>query len=81
MVYIFERTRNYQYGIPFEKGLEVLEGALAIGRQADPLGPDEVLPRMEAVRAQGLKPKAVSDKPFFSKVKSWLTVKETEPAA
>jgi hypothetical protein len=31
---------------PFQAGLEVLEGALAIGRQADALGPDTVKTRM-----------------------------------
>jgi len=84
--YINWYTRH-DYIIPFEKGLRVLEGALAIGRQADPLGPDEVQTRMEAARAGQFKPaKAatpapVPDKPLFSKVKSWLTMKETEPAA
>ncbi len=37
--------------LSFDKGLKVLDGALAIGRQADPLGPDEVQTRMEAVKA------------------------------
>ena len=32
--------------VTFERGLEVLEGALAIGRQADPLGLDDVRSRM-----------------------------------
>lgn len=36
--------------LPFEKGLTVLEGALAIGRQADPLGLDEAAGRLDAVR-------------------------------
>jgi hypothetical protein len=38
--------------VPFEKGLRVLEGALAIGRQADPLGFDEVESRMDAAQQQ-----------------------------
>jgi negative regulator of sigma E activity len=79
--YIWKRVRNYHYfGVPFDRGLKVLEGALAIGRQADPLGPEEVRTRMEAVKAKARTPASVSDKPFFSKVKSWLTMKETEPA-
>ncbi len=84
--YINWHTRH-DYIIPFEKGLRVLEGALAIGRQADPLGPDEVQTRMEAARAGQFKPAKAAipapapDKPLFSKVKSWLTMKETEPAA
>jgi hypothetical protein len=35
--YIQRHTRGYPYGIPFEVGLMALEGALAIGRQADPV--------------------------------------------
>ncbi len=65
----------------FDKGLEVLEGALAIGRQADPLGPDEVLTRMDAAKAKATTPASVPDKPFFSIAKSWLTMKETDSAA
>lgn len=59
--------------LSFERGLRVLDGALAIGRQADPLGPDEVLPRMDAARAD-------QSKPFLSKVKGWVASKEPEPA-
>ncbi len=62
--YIREHLGNYHcFGVPFEVGLEVLEGALAIGRQADPLGPEEVQTRMGAARAR-------SGRPFFSKAKS-----------
>jgi hypothetical protein len=35
---------------PFKTGLQALVGALAIGRQADPLSPEKVRTRMEAVR-------------------------------
>ena len=71
----------------FDRGLKALEGALAIGRQADPLGPEEVQARMDAARTGQFKPTraatpaSVTHKPFFSKIKSWLTTKETEPAA
>jgi hypothetical protein len=72
--YIREQICNYHFfGVTFDKGLEVLEGALAIGRQADPLGPDEVQTRMDAART-------TRSEPFFAKVKSWLTSKEIEPA-
>ena len=67
--------------LSFDRGLRVLDGALAIGRQADPLGPDEVQTRMEAVRAKATAPTSVRAVPFFSKVKSWLTMKEMEPMA
>src|SRR5215207_7152250 len=36
----------------FEEGLQALEGALAIGRQADPLGLDAVKVRFEAAQGQ-----------------------------
>ena len=86
--YIRHHAGNYRYfGVPFENGLEVLDGALGIGRQADPLGPDEVLTRMDAARAGRSKPPWAADpvpapgKAFISKVKSWLTSKEPEPTA
>jgi hypothetical protein len=48
--YIDRHTRSYPHYVSFEVGLEVLEKALAIGRQADPFAPDEVRTRMEAMR-------------------------------
>jgi hypothetical protein len=33
-------------------GIEILEGALAIGRQADPLAPDIARARMETAKAK-----------------------------
>ena len=39
------------YRFDFHEGLGILEGALAIGRQADPLNVDEVATRLDAVRA------------------------------
>ncbi len=79
--YIHRCTRGLMFRISLDRGLGILEGALAIGRQADPLGPEEVQTRMEAVKAKATTPASVSDKPFFSKVKSWLTMKEIGPAA
>ncbi len=71
--------------ISFNRGLEVLEGALAIGRQADPLGPEEVRSRMDKARAEKGKPAwpgapaSVQDKPLVSNAMSWLTIKAIEP--
>ncbi len=59
----------------FDKGLEILEGALAIGRQADPLGPEEVQTRMDAARVPGKTPSRAS------RIKSWLLTGQTELAA
>jgi hypothetical protein len=84
--YITWHTRH-DYTVPFEKGLRVLDGALAIGRQADALSAEEIRTRMKAAKmdqsgpTRAATPAPAADTPFFSKVKSWLTMKETEPAA
>jgi hypothetical protein len=53
-----------------------LEGALAIGRQADLFEPDEVKTRMDRARTDPVTRAAVPDSSFFLKVKSWLAEKE-----
>jgi hypothetical protein len=58
--YIWRRTWFYFGLIPFERALKVLDGALAIGRQADPFLADEVQARLEAVRGRTTKPPRVS---------------------
>ena len=64
----------------FEYGLQVLEGALAIGRQADTLGVDEARTRLEKVQSRASSAASVADSPIFAKVKSWLErKKQTEP--
>ena len=66
--------------LTFQEELAVLEGALAIGRQADTLGLDTVKTRMEAV--QGRAATSVADNTLFSKFKSWFGgAKQSEPAA
>ena len=65
--------------LSFEKGIEILEGALAIGRQAEPLTLETARTRLEAVRG---KP-PTSPKPnrsLSAKLKAWLTTKVLEPA-
>ena len=65
----------------FEEGFRILEGALAIGRKADPLGVDTVNPRLDAVRGQATTPTSVSDVSLLSKIKGWFgTAKQTEAA-
>ncbi len=49
--YIRRRTWFYCGFVPFEQGLQVLEGALAIGRQADPIPLQDVSSRLDAARA------------------------------
>ena len=59
----------------FDYGLRVLEEALAVGRQADPLGPDEASSRMKEVQARATGPTSVADSPIFAKIKKWLEPK------
>jgi hypothetical protein len=54
------------FGDNFERGLEILEGALAIGRQAD-LSGEDVQSRLEAVR-----PKPSAKKPLRSKLRAFF---------
>lgn len=70
------------YPFTFRAGLSVLEGALAIGRQADTLGLDTVKVRMGAVRGRAATATSVADNTLFSKIRSWFgAAKQTEPAA
>lgn len=50
--YIRRRTWFLFDLLPFNRGLKVLEGALAIGCQADPFASDEVQARLDAVKAE-----------------------------
>jgi hypothetical protein len=60
------------YRLPFRQGLEILEGALAIGRQAEVLGPEEVTTRLEAVQqSAAARPRAGSSSPL-TKIKAWF---------
>jgi hypothetical protein len=86
--YIAQRTRMY-WSIPsMDFALDVLEGALAIGRRADLYPVDEVRARMETVRpttrtdaaktqGESPAPEVSSATPLLSKVKSWFAAKET----
>jgi hypothetical protein len=64
----------------FEKGLEALEGALAIGRQADPLGQDEAASRLDAVRARA-KPTEKRSRFLPATVKGWLGLSQALSSA
>ena len=63
--------------LSMERGIEILEGALAIGRQAEPLTPDVAQARMEAVKKAST---TVSgpDSPLFTKM--WAAKTVLEPA-
>jgi hypothetical protein len=63
----------------FQKGLEVLEGVLAIGRQADPLALEDARSRMEDVKSsvkagqrRASKPASPASGYLVSKLRSWL---------
>ncbi len=74
--YINRSMRRDYTRFPFDKGLEVLEGALAIGRQANLFPLEEVKGRMEAIRARATSPTSVPDTPLFAKIKGWFSAKE-----
>ncbi len=66
--YIALRIR---YRLPFRDGLRILEGALAIGRQADGLAPEEVTTRLESVRHMA-PPTMVACSSKLAKIKAWF---------
>src|SRR5919199_874559 len=52
------------------RGIEVLEGALAIGRPAEPLAPDTAKARMEAVQEKATTETSIDETPLFGKIKA-----------
>ncbi len=74
---LYIQSRMPKGRLSIEKGIEVLEGALAIGRQAEPLTPDIAQARMEAVKKAST---TVSgpDSPLFTKM--WAAKTVLEPA-
>src|SRR3954465_2251461 len=70
------------YPFTFQAGLAVLEGALAIGRQADTLGLDTVKARMKVMQSRATTATSIAQKPLLSKLKSWFgAAKQSEPVA
>jgi hypothetical protein len=68
-IYITSRVRKH---VTFEQGLEILQGALAIGRQTNDLGFDTVKTRMETARSQAAAASSDADRPLLSKLKGWF---------
>ncbi len=67
--------------VPIKAGIEILEGALAIGRQAEPLGPDIAGARMDAVKSKARAAVSPAKRSLLSKLKaSFATEKVVEPA-
>ncbi len=76
--YIGSRTAR---AFSFQERVEILEGALAIGRQAEAFVPDAVRARMDRVQGRATAPSSVADSPMFSKIKIWFGAKaQTEYA-
>jgi len=69
--YIQSRTARYY---TFLEGLQILEEALGIGRQAEDSAPNEVRTRMETVQRSATAG-SVADSANFAKVKSWFATK------
>jgi hypothetical protein len=67
--YIASRIR---YRPPFREGLQILEGALAIGRQADGLVPEEVTTRLESVRPSASLPTPAAYSSKLATIKAWF---------
>ena len=71
--YIAMRIR---YRLKLREGLQILEGALAIGRQADGLAPEKVTTRLESVRQSATPPTAASTPAAYSSklatIKAWF---------
>jgi hypothetical protein len=69
---VFIATR-LRYCRSFRERLEVLNSALAIGRQSDGLAPDMVRTRLDAVQQSGKAPTSVPDSLVFAKIKALFT--------
>jgi hypothetical protein len=69
---VFIATR-LRYCRSFRERLEVLNSALAIGRQADGLAPDKVRTRFDAPQQSAKTSTSVPDSLVFSKIKALLT--------
>jgi hypothetical protein len=69
-------ARRLRYPLTFQEKLDILEGALAIGRQADMLAPDEVTTRLEAVQQNAPTPTTASTpappSSKLAKIKAWF---------
>ena len=62
---------NYRF-TSFDEGIKILEGALSIGGQADPLGFSTVEKRLSAVKEKASAARPRSENPIVLNVKKWL---------
>ena len=84
--FIEQQTRGFYWPVTFDRGLQILDGALSIGRQADPFPADEVQARMEAIKrkapvvvqtARTAAPEPATTSSVLTKGKNWFTPKVT----
>jgi len=69
-------------GLLTQTRLDILEGALAVGRQADLLESEEVRTRMTVVQQNAATPTSMADHSMFAKIKNWFgSAKNTEPVS
>jgi len=68
-VYIDARLR---LRLPFRERLAILEGVLAIGRQADVAAPEEVRVRLEDLQQTAISRTSADEHPLLVKVHGWL---------
>ncbi|HVI78328.1 MAG TPA: hypothetical protein VM715_09200, partial [Candidatus Acidoferrum sp.] len=67
--YISSRMTRF---MSLERGIEILEGALAIGRQADPIALPDVEERMSVAKEEGSAATSKGDKPLLATVQHLL---------
>ena len=68
-VYIAARLRWHQ---SFRERLAILAGALALGRQADPVAPEEGRTRLDGERQRAPSPAPGDEHPLLATVHAWL---------
>jgi hypothetical protein len=81
----FKRWAYIQTQLPLwtltmERGIEILEGALAIGRQAEPLTLETAHARLETVKEEALTASLKPSSSFLGNAKAWFAAKVLEPA-
>src|SRR3954451_1024379 len=67
--YISSRVPRY---MSLDRGIEILEGALAIGRQADPIASPMLEERMSAAKEKGSAAGAKTDEPLLATIKNLM---------
>ena len=65
-------ARRIRYRLNLQEGLQILEGALAIGHQADGLAPEEATTRLEFVRQSATPPTPAAYSSKLATIKAWF---------